>query len=346
MGKLIGSHRDPAQQFSFSRLCWVLLRGGLSLIALLLAVSFISFVLISLSPIDPVEANVGQAAYMNMSPEKKAQLLAHWGDGTPMLQRYWDWLTSFIAGDMGISLRFNAPVSQVIATKFSTSVLMLATAWLLSGVLGFVLGVVAAAREGSLLSKAIHGFCLLLASTPTFWFGLLVLMVFGVYLGVIPIGFASPIGKAAEDITFWDLFRHAIGPALTLSIVGISNVALHTRQKLLDVMETDYFLFARARGLGLWHVIRRHGLRNIILPALTLQFASISEIFGGSILVEQVFSYPGLGQATVVAGLGSDVALLAAIAVFSAAIVFVGNATADLLYRVIDPRMRAGVSNV
>ena len=109
---------------------------------------------------------------------------------------------------------------------------------------------------------------------------------------------------------------------------------------MAQVMESDYVLFARARGESEWSIIRRHGIRNILLPAMTLQFASVSEIFGGSVLVEQVFSYPGLGQAAVTAGLGGDVPLLMGITIISAAIVFLGNFTANLLYGTVDPRIR------
>ena len=119
-------------------------------------------------------------------------------------------------------------------------------------------------------------------------------------------------------------------------------MALHTRQKLIDVLESDYVLFARARGEHGLVLFWRHGLRNIALPAITLQFASFSELFGGAVLAEQVFSYPGLGQATVEAGLRGDVPLLLGIVIFSAIFVFVGNLIADLIYHVVDPRTRRG----
>ena len=124
--------------------------------------------------------------------------------------------------------------------------------------------------------------------------------------------------------------------------MGVANVALHTREKTIDIMESDYIRFAQARGLTRLQAARKHGLRNLALPAISLQFASISEIFGGSVLVEQVFSYPGLGQAAVTAGIGSDVALLVGITLVSAAIVFGGNMIANILYRIIDPRIKRG----
>lgn len=121
---------------------------------------------------------------------------------------------------------------------------------------------------------------------------------------------------------------------------GVANVALHTRAKAIDVLNSDYVRFARARGLTRREALIRHGLRNLALPAITLQFSQIAEIFGGSVLVEEVFSYPGLGQAAVTAGLGGDVALLAGIALVSAALVFTGNLAANLIYGLVDPRMR------
>ena len=309
---------------------------------LLLAVSIIVFALVSLSPIDPVQANVGQSAYLNMSPEKRAALAEYWGSNVPLWERYLNWIGAFLQGDMGTSLRYNAPVAQVIATRAANTLLLMLVAWVVSGVLGFALGVVAAMKRGSWVDKLVKGYCFVLAATPAFWIGLVFLIVFAVWLGWFPVGFSVPIGKSAADVTIVDALHHLVLPALTLSVVGVANIAMHTREKAIDVMESDYIRFARARGLTPWQALRAHGLRNLLLPAITLQFASISEIFGGSVLVEQVFSYPGLGQAAVTAGLGSDVALLAAIAVFSAALVFVGNLIANILYGVVDPRIRKG----
>ncbi|MBO7702490.1 MAG: ABC transporter permease [Eggerthellaceae bacterium] len=312
------------------------------LVLLLLAVSIIVFALVSLSPIDPVQANVGQSAYLNMSPEKRAALAEYWGSNVPLWERYFNWISAFLQGDMGTSLRYNAPVAQVIATRAANTLLLMLVAWVVSGVLGFALGVVAAMKRGSWVDKLVKGYCFVLAATPAFWIGLVFLIVFAVWLGWFPVGFSVPIGKSAADVTIVDALHHLVLPALTLSVVGVANIAMHTREKAIDVMESDYIRFARARGLTPWQALRAHGLRNLLLPAITLQFASISEIFGGSVLVEQVFSYPGLGQAAVTAGLGSDVALLAAIAVFSAALVFVGNLIANILYGVVDPRIRKG----
>ena len=309
---------------------------------LMLAVGLVVFALVSMSPIDPVQANVGQAAYVNMSEAKRAQLASYWGGDVPFWERFANWAGALLQGDMGTSLRFNAPVSEVIAHRAANSLALMGIAWLLSGVLGFALGVAAGARRGGALDRVVRSYCFLLASTPTFWLGLLILMVFAVQLGWFPIGFSVPIGVSAADVTLADAAHHLVLPALTLSVTGVANIALHTREKVVDVLESDYVRFARARGESELSVIVHHGLRNVALPAVTLQCAFISEIFGGSVLVEQVFSYPGLGQAAVTAGLGGDVALLAGIALVSAALVFGGNLLANILYGVVDPRMRVG----
>lgn len=317
-------------------------KNFIRMVLLLLAVSIVTFALVSISPIDPLQANVGQAALGSMSPEQIEKLETYWGVHEPPVQRYLNWAKDFIKGDMGVSLLYRQSVSDVIKVKLSNSILLMLIAWLISGVLGFLLGILAGVFRGTWVDKLIKGYSLLIASTPVFWLALLLLLVFSVWLKILPIGLSVPIGVEAAGVTLLDRLRHAILPAVTLSITGISNITLHTREKMIDVMESDYVLFARARGESTKSIVIRHGLRNILLPAMTLQFASISEIIGGSVLVEQVFSYPGLGQAAVAAGTGSDVPLLMGITIVTAAIVFLGNFLANVLYGLVDPRMRKG----
>lgn len=318
----------------------------LRFIALMVAVSFITFALVSASPIDPVQANAGQAAMISMTAEKRAALAERWEVDTPLLERYGAWLSDAARGDLGDSLRYNAPVVEVVGDRLAGSALLLASAWVISGVLGLALGIAAGALRGSAVDRAVRLYCYVLSATPAFWLGIVILMVFAVMLGWFPVGFSVPIGSSASTVSLGDRLYHLVLPALTLSLTGVANIALHTREKTIDVLSADYVRFARARGEGTWSIVRRHGLRNLLLPALTLQFASISEIVGGSVLVEQVFSYPGLGQATVTAGLGGDAPLLVGIALATAALVFAGNLFANILYGVIDPRMRKGVGRV
>ena len=319
-----------------------LAKNILKIILLTIGISMMTFGLMKASPVDPLQANVGQAALGSMSQEQREKLEEYWGVHTPPAQQYISWAKDFVRGDMGISLLYRQPVTEVIGVKLSNSLFLMSAAWVISGILGLFLGVVAGMNRGKLIDKAIQGYCLVISSTPAFWLALLLLLVFGVWLRLFPIGLSVPIGVEASGVTLADRIYHAILPALILSITGVSNIALHTREKMADIMESDYVLFARMRGEKGWRLFKYYGFRNVLLPAITLQFASISEIFGGSVLVEQVFSYPGLGQAAVAAGLGSDMPLLMAITIVSALFVFGGNLAANILYGLIDPRIRRG----
>ncbi|MCM3650837.1 ABC transporter permease [Metabacillus litoralis] len=309
--------------------------------SLLVAICFISFLLIKNSPIDPIQAYIG-ADMLKVGPEQREKIAEYWGLDEPVMVQFLNWGSALIAGDLGTSMIYRRPVAEIIGERFLNSLVLMITAWLLSGLIGFVMGVIAAMKKDTILDRMIKWYCYTLASTPTFWMGLLVLIIFAVWLGWFPVGLGVPAGVLAQDVTILDRIEHIVLPAITLSIVGVANVALHTRQKLIDVLTSDYVLFARARGERGFILFFRHGLRNIALPAITLQFAAFSELFGGAVLAEQVFSYPGLGQATVEAGLRGDVPLLLGLVICSTLFVFVGNLIADLIYYVVDPRTREG----
>lgn len=309
--------------------------------SLLVALCLLSFLLISYSPIDPIQAYVG-ADMMKVGPEQREKIAEHWGLDKPPVEQFFNWGTRVIQGDLGTSMIYRRPVAEVIGEKFTNSIILMSLAWILSGFIGFWAGCLAAMKRDTWIDRVIKWYCYTLASTPTFWLGLLLLIIFAVWLDWFPIGLGVPAGVLSEDVTIGDRVRHIILPALTLSIIGVANVALHTRQKLIDVLNSEYVLFAKARGEKGFILFWRHGLRNVALPAITLQFAAFSELFGGAVLAETVFSYPGLGQATVEAGLRGDVPLLLGVVIFSALFVFVGNLMADLTYRLIDPRIREG----
>lgn len=311
----------------------------LRMVLLLIAATMLSFFLVHNAPMDPVDAFLGE---VTVSEEQRAQIAERWGLDKSPAEQYLIWVGNTLCGDMGESRTYHEPVTKVLGERFRASLLLMGTAWILSGVLGVILGIVAGMYKGRWPDRIIKTFSLILASSPVFWIGLLVLMVFAVELQWFPLGLAVPIGKIESEVTWAERLHHLVLPALTLSITGIANIVLHTRQKLIDVMESEYVLFAKARGETLKQLIIRHGLRNIALPAVTLQFASISELFGGSVLAERVFSYPGLGSTAVVAGMQADAPLLLGIALFSSLFVFFGNLTANILYGVIDPQIREG----
>ncbi len=307
------------------------------LLILLIVVAAVSFIMIEISPIDPVKAYLGE---MLATPDQIAKLGEYWGVNVPIQDKVIGWLSDLAQGNLGTSLIYRIPVAQVILEKFTASLALMLSSWLISGIVGFALGILAGAKRGTWIDKAIKTYCYILQSSPAFWIALIVMMVFSVWLGWFPSGLAVPAGVMADQVTFGEWLHRLILPAFTLSIVGISSIALYTRDRLVNIENSDYFLFAKARGEKYWSIILRHGVRNVLLPAITLQFMSFSELFGGAVLVEQVFSYPGIGQATISAGLRSDVPLFLGIVIISTIFVFTGNAIADILYRFVDPRLR------
>ena len=312
------------------------------MLLLLFLVSFLAFLLIAKSPVDPLSSYIGTNS--TLSPEAKAEIVNHWGLNDSIPHRYLTWLVNVCHGDMGMSISYKKEVVSVIKERFVYSAVLMGMAWILSGVIGFFLGVICGVRQGGFFDRITKSFCLLVKSAPTFWIGILFLVVFAVELGWFPIGMAVPMGKLESEVTLGDRIYHLILPVITLTIASISEIVLYTRQRVVEIINSDFILYARARGENTWQIVTRHVLRNALLPAITLQFASFSELFGGMALAENVFSYPGIGTATTTAALNGDAPLLMGIALISAVFVFTGNMIANILYKVCDPRIREGVN--
>ncbi|MCL2081658.1 MAG: ABC transporter permease [Oscillospiraceae bacterium] len=310
------------------------------MLILLAMVSILAFVLVINSPIDPLVSYIGPES--TLSQEARQEITEYWSLDKSGTERYLQWVKNILSGDFGVSITYKRPVIGVIGERFACSVALMATAWVFSGVLGFLLGLAAGTRQGSFFDKTVRLFCLVLQSSPPFWVGLLVLSIFAVNLGWFPIGLAVPMGKLASEVTFADRIHHLILPMATLTIASMGKIALFTRQKAADIAGSEFVLFGLARGFEGGGLMRRHILRNAAFPAITLQFSSFSELFGGLVLAETVFSYPGIGSAAVAAALGSDVPLLLGITLFSAIFVFCGNLVANLLYKAADPSLRGG----
>lgn len=311
-------------------------------ITLLIATSIISFILVTLSPVDPVQQYVGSVP--NVSEEQREKIAEYWGLDKPPVERFLLWGQSLLHGDFGTSLIYRRPVLDIIGEKFLASLALMLTAWAFSGIFGFTMGCIMGYFHGKWPDRILKKLCLTMCAIPTFWIGIVFLTVFSVMLGWFPMGMSVPKGVPAEEVTILQRIHHLILPALTLSFLSFANIALHTREKLADVLESDYVLFARARGESGFSVLRRHGFRNILIPAVTMQFGSFSELFGGSVLAETVFSYPGLGAAAAAAGMGSDIPLLLGITLFSTVFVFAGNLIANIICSAVDPQVREGYS--
>ena len=323
----------------YEKLLKFLGKKSIRFIILLIFVILLSFILIDISPINPIKSYISK---MVVSQEQVAILESYWGVNEPITSKMINWFGNILHGDFGTSLIFRMPVIDVIKERFTASLVLMLSSWIFSGILGFILGIIAGFKKDTIIDKAIKVYCYILQSAPTFWIALIILMIFSVYLGWFPTGLGVPIGTLSENVSIWDWLNRLILPMVTLSIVGVASIALFTRDKLIEVMNSDYFLFAKARGENGWQLIKRHGIRNILLPAITLQFLGFSELFGGAVLVEQIFTYPGIGQAAVSAGLRSDVPLLLGIVIFSAIFVYCGNLIADIIYNFVDPRIKEG----
>lgn len=310
--------------------------------SLLIGLSILTFIMMYNSPIDPISAYIG--GDVSITTEQREALEEYWGLNNPPQEQYLTWLKNFASGDMGTSKIYRRPVSNIISEKFTASFVLMGISWILSGVIGFCLGILAAVKKGKPLDKIIKCLSYIQASVPTFWLGLMLLIIFSVWLRWFPIGISVPIGVMSSEATLWNHIHHMILPIITLSVLGIANVTLHTREKMIDVLNSEYILFAKARGERSWEIIKNHGIRNVALPAITLHFAYFGELFGGSVLAEQVFSYPGLGSTLTEAGLKSDLPLLMGIVVVSAVFVFTGNMIADILNAIINPRLKEGNS--
>lgn len=308
---------------------------------LMLALALLTFTLISLSPIDPVKAYFGSD-----SPATQAQvevLEEKWGVNQPLYIQFSKWLSRIVRGDFGKSYLYRKPVSEILIKAFRNSFVLMMVSWILSGIIGYALGVISAFNRGKFIDRLIKLYCYALASIPSYVLGLVLLTVFGVWLSIFPVGLSEPIGIYSENVTFIQRLTHFALPCLTLSFLGVANVALHTREEMIKTLDSEFVMYSRSRGHSNRMIFLNHGLKNTLLPVVMIQFSYFSELFGGSALLEILFSYHGLGSVMTESGLKGDIPLLLGTIIISAIFVFTGNLIADIFSKVIDPRVKEGV---
>ena len=313
----------------------------LAILALtLLAVATFNFILFRVLPGNPIQL---QARAGNLSPDAIARLREIYGLDQPLLSQFFIYLRDVFTGQFGMSITYQRPVIDVLAERMFNTLILLAAATVLVVVLGIGLGIVAAARHGSRVDSSTVVGALILWSLPTFWTGLILIFVFGVFLHVLPVAgtstpglsSTSPLGSVA------DLVRHLILPTITLALVDIGQFVLITRSSLVDVLTEDYILTAKAKGLSRRLVVWRHGVRNALLPVVTTTALYVGLTIGGAIQVETVFSWPGMGRLMYDAVLRRDYPILEASFFIFAVVVIAANLVSDLLYQILDPRVRA-----
>jgi peptide/nickel transport system permease protein len=306
----------------------------------LLAVVTFNFLLFRVLPGDPIQL---YARSGRLTPEAAAQLRALFGLDKPVWSQFWIYLRGLLHGDMGFSLTYRRPVSDIVGERMVNTLLLVGAATVIVVVLGVVLGAIAASRRGSKLDASTLYGSLVLWSMPTFWTGLLLVFAFGVWFKVLPI---SGISTAGADYASGlglplDVARHLVLPTLTLVLVDIGQFVLITRSSLVDVLTEDFVTTARAKGNPRRRVVWKHGMRNAVLPVVTASALYIGLVVGGAIQVETVFSWPGMGELTYDAVLRRDYPVLEACFLLFAVTVIVANFLSDVLYRILDPRVRA-----
>lgn len=304
----------------------------------LLMVLFSAFFLFRILGGDPIAAMTGGSA---VTPEQKAALREELGLDKPLSQQFVDYVTGVLTGSLGQSYQFQRPVIDLILERLPATVLLTGTAMLLSASIGLWIGTRAGWRHGGRFDRINVGTALTLWSAPTFWLGLLVVMVFGRLLGLFPIaGMVSPDTPPDFLSQTLDILHHLVLPAFTMTAVIYAQYVLVMRSSIIDEMGNDYLTTARAKGLRDDLVRRRHAVPNALLPTVTLLFLQLGHVVGGALLTETVFSWPGLGLLTYQALKVPDLPLLQGTFVFFSTAVIVANTIADIVYRFLDPRVR------
>lgn len=303
---------------------------------ILLAVAALTFALTEISPFDPVEAYVG--AESQVSLERKAEIAHAWGLDQPLHERFGRWVANIAQGDLGNSIVAGGqPVLDEIGARLGASVALVGGALALVLLGGLAFGVLAAALRGTWLDWVVRTLCYFNTAAPSFWVGLLALYVFSIELGWLPAGGTSD--PRAVDGGGLDL-AHVVLPMAVLAMTQYAWFTLYVRNTLLEVLREDHVRFAQAQGVGEVGVLLRYALPSALIPFVTLIGTHLSELVGGTILVEAIFGWPGLGQLTLQAALGEDIPLLVGITLCASVLVVLGNLLADVLYRVMDPRVR------
>lgn len=309
--------------------------AGLSLVMVVL----LGFFAFRILPGDPVQAI---ARERGMTAEQMAELRHQYGLDKSLTQQFWDYLVALSTGDLGDSYVYHRPVSALIAEYFWPTILLTGTAAVIAIALGLWLGQRAGWRHGSTFDRVTTGTSLVFWSVPTFWLGLILLLVFGGTLHWFPTGgMVSPALRDATGLTRWlDIASHLVLPVTTMVAVVYAQYVLVMRASLLEQMGEDYLTTARAKGLREDLVRRRHAVPNALLPTVTLVFMHLGGLIAGAVTVESVYSWPGLGKLTFEAIKGPDLPLLQGTFVVFSAIIIVMNLVADLAYRFLDPRVR------
>jgi len=329
-----------------------LLRKLLTLVPTVLGVTLVAFGLIRLVPGDPVEIMMGER---HLDPQAHAALLHRLGLDQPLWQQYLDYLGQLAHGNLGDSLVSHQPVAQEFAALFPAAVELALAALLVAVLVGGLLGVTAALRRGSFLDHGVMGLATVGYSMPVFWWGLILIMYFSVTLGWTPVTGRISVEYDIPVVTgflLWDALAsgqagafgsallHLLLPAIVLGTSSMAVIARMSRSSMLEVLREDYMRTARAKGLSPWRVVVVHGLRNALVPVLTVIGMQTGSLLAGAVLTETIFSWPGIGKWLIESISRRDYPALQGGVMLVSGVVILVNLVVDLTYGLINPRIR------
>ena len=312
-----------------------ILKRILQAVPLLLVISFIVFTLIHLSPYDAIDAQITS----NMSKEEINILREQSGLNKPFLIQYVDWLGQILSGNFGHSLVTHNSVGEEILAKIPNTISLVLPAYITALIIAIVLGLLAAANKGKWQDKFIDAVASLGIATPSFWIAMIFIYVLGYQLNLFPIIGMHTIGKEGD---FGDFLSHFIMPYLTLTIVFFAELTRYVRSSALSQTNEEYVVVQQAFQATKTQIFTRHIIKNVLIPVITQVGMSLPMLVTGAIITETVFSWPGIGPYITQATRALDYPIIMAVMLLSATLVIVGNLISDILYSIVDPRIRRG----
>jgi len=313
---------------------FLLLRGLQSLLVIII-MSFVIYSLIGLMPGDPIDLMI--SANPNMTAADAAALRELYGLDLPIYERYWNWLSTALAGDLGYSRLFGQPVLAVLIPALKNTLVLMGTAFILAVCIAIPLGTLAASKPRSAVDYGVNLFAFAGISIPSFWLALMLIIVFSVFLGWLPAG-----GIASDGASILEQAKYMVLPVATIATLSIGSYSRYMRSSMLEVLRQDYIRTARAKGASHSRVVWKHGLRNAMIPVVTILALDFGYLFSGALVTETIYSWPGMGKLIFDSVMGNDFNLALVALLFATALTLTGNLLADICYALLDPRIVIG----
>ena len=320
---------------------WYIIKRLIQAVPLLLGVATVTFLIVHLAPGDPMDMFLEKGNLRNIDPEVIELIRQKYGLDQPLHVQYVKWLGNLLQGDLGESFTHRRPVSALLAEAIPYTLQLTALALLLDALVGIALGIFSAVKQYSVLDKTVTIGSLIIYSLPSFWLALMLVLVFSVNLGWFP---TSQTRSLDYEFLSWfeklaDLAWHLVLPVFVLGIASAAGTARYMRSRLLEVLNEEYVLAARARGLKERAVILKHALRNALIPIITIFGLSLPFLLGGAVIIETIFAWPGMGRLAVLAIQARDYPVILATTMIAAVLTVIGNLVADVTYALVDPRV-------